>query len=498
MPTLTRDMPRISGGTVTATSASAIVTGVGMAGGWQATVADRITRNFGRGSWLRVGANQPVMILSCDSDAQLTLVRPWPNATIAASVDYEIINPTINSVAQVADQVDALLRRGSITSPFTDISVDGGVARMKLGETSGSLAGIFAGLSSGGDAGLSPAITIDPTTKQVSFPFGSTEAGENLLLNGSTLIWQRNTSFTATGYTADRVHATITGAITVLRATTQIPAGCQYMISATGGVGGGTVEFKMCTDNAVGVGLRSKVVTVSCRLGRSVAFSGGTVSIALEYRTSATEAMTTGAWTPVPLNAAVIDPMVYAIASVAPTNQGLLSVTGAVPSNVQGLRVRIYHSLPIASTEILYVGAIKLEVGLVATPFKPVSFESELRRCLRFYCKSYEYQTVPGALTSLGMVTTTAASGGLSYYTFDLVRFRTEMRIAPTMVYYNPATVNAGDLATAIRNYSGGGADLPMQALAPSYQGVLLRVNNTVLGVNHQIGVHYTADAEML
>jgi hypothetical protein len=55
-------------------------------------------------------------------------------------------------------------------------------------------------------------------------------AGKNAVINGSAEVWQRGTSFTANGYTADRWFLTTPGSNTLSRSTT-VPTGFNYSLN---------------------------------------------------------------------------------------------------------------------------------------------------------------------------------------------------------------------------------------------------------------------------
>jgi hypothetical protein len=49
------------------------------------------------------------------------------------------------------------------------------------------------------------------------------------------------------------------------------------------------------------------------------------------------------------------------------------------------------------------ITGVQLEAGSVATPFEFEPFETTLRKCQRYYEKSYDYNTVPGTNTGTGL-----------------------------------------------------------------------------------------------
>ena len=95
-----------------------------------------------------------------------------------------------------------------------------------------------------------------------------------------------------------------------------------------------------------------------------------------------------------------------------------------------------------------FITGVQLEVGEKATPFEHRSFGDELARCERYYQKSYEYETVPGALTRKGAIGFICANSGNGEQ--STLRFLTRMRASPTFNMYNTVS-GAKD---SIRNYT--------------------------------------------
>lgn len=83
------------------------------------------------------------------------------------------------------------------------------------------------------------------------------------------------------------------------------------------------------------------------------------------------------------------------------------------------------------------ITGVQLEAGSVATPFEFESFETTLRKCFRYYQKSYETGTTPGTSTATGMYyfyigATTSNNIG------SALRYPVEMRTAPsTITFYD-------------------------------------------------------------
>ena len=92
-----------------------------------------------------------------------------------------------------------------------------------------------------------------------------------------------------------------------------------------------------------------------------------------------------------------------------------------------------------------YITGVQLEVG-GATDFEYRTFVDELKRCQRYFCRTYQYGTGTGTATSNGCISTSlsAAQAYASAGNWDLP---TTMRTAPTVTVYSTATGTSGKLA---------------------------------------------------
>jgi hypothetical protein len=59
-------------------------------------------------------------------------------------------------------------------------------------------------------------------------------------------------------------------------------------------------------------------------------------------------------------------------------------------------------NLAAATNNYWQITGVQLEVGAVATPFEFKPFEEELKQCMRYYEKSWVYETAPGTNTNVG------------------------------------------------------------------------------------------------
>jgi len=89
---------------------------------------------------------------------------------------------------------------------------------------------------------------------------------------------------------------------------------------------------------------------------------------------------------------------------------------------------------------------VQLEVGSQSTPFEHETFDTTLRKCQRYFCRTYQYGTGTGTATSSGCVAT-SLSATFSYAGAGTWQFPVSMRAAPSVTVYSTATGTSGKLA---------------------------------------------------
>jgi hypothetical protein len=152
-------------------------------------------------------------------------------------------------------------------------------------------------------------------------------------------------------------------------------------------------------------------------------------------------------------------------------------------------------NLADSTSNELYITGVQLEVGEVATDFQFEPFESTLRKCQRYYEKSYEYDTAPGTATFNGAYYD--ETGGTNYPRIQAhygVRKRT--RGPNSLVIYNPNTGTTNQMYIwdngAARYYSCGNTRYTYTSFSTEGQNNAFNLNNRSYGV-----VHYTVDCEL-
>jgi hypothetical protein len=152
-------------------------------------------------------------------------------------------------------------------------------------------------------------------------------------------------------------------------------------------------------------------------------------------------------------------------------------------------------NLADSTSNELYITGIQLEVGSTASGFEFEPFEAILRKCQRYYEKSYEYDTAPGTATFNGAYYDEV--GGTNYPRIQAhygVRKRT--RVPTTITVYNPNTGTSGQMFVwdngASRNYSLGNTAYTFTSVSTEGQNNGFNLNNRAWGA-----IHYAADFEL-
>lgn len=215
---------------------------------------------------------------------------------------------------------------------------------------------------------------------------------ENLLINGGFDIWQRGTSFTATGYTADRWRADEgAGAFTVSRQS--------FVLGQTDVFGEPEffLECDMSSGSASAPSLEQRVEGVRTLSGVTASLSfyakvaSGTISVTPRLRQNfgtggspSTEVDTDGS------NITVTSSwQLFEITLDVPSISG--KTLGADDNDY----LSVMFVLPTSSIFTVSIARAKLEAGDVATAFVSSTFSDEIALCQQYYIKTFLYDVVP-------------------------------------------------------------------------------------------------------
>ena len=259
-------------------------------------------------------------------------------------------------------------------------------------------------------------------TSQVGIPGSDITAymSPNVIINGGLDIWQRGTSFTSSGYTADRWYSPIAGTTTVSQETASLPAGFRYGIKFVTGAASSYAEFNQAFESATVIPLQGQTVTASGWVKISGPYSGNW-SFDAKYSTSS-DAYASQT-TQVSGSAAVIG-------TAATTSWTRFSKTFTVPSNAVGLRLEHFPDALQPSGVTVTMTGMQLELGSVATPFRrnANSIQGELAACQRYYWRFTATQSNARMAHGFQLSTTAAEA---------LVPVMVELRAIPLVGFSN-------------------------------------------------------------
>jgi len=214
----------------------------------------------------------------------------------------------------------------------------------------------------------------------------NTTSSPNFVLNGAFDIWQRGTSFSATGYCADRWYFAETGTCVVTQETVEVPTGYVYSLKANATTSSDSADIYQSLEQMDVEQLRGKTVTFSVNLKMDANMISQTGNFELKtYYSNLTDAR--ASQTTVVNNTNGQTSTV--ITKSNHSGWAVASHTFVVPTDAVGLRLAIEPPLTGASPSqaVYWVTGAQLEIGSFATPFKRSSptYAQELAACQRYY-----------------------------------------------------------------------------------------------------------------
>ncbi len=277
---------------------------------------------------------------------------------------------------------------------------------------------------------------------------GGSVSGKNYLYNGSMQIAQRigvggssavvNTSL----YLFDRWEAKAgAGGDGVITQVSALLTGFQYAQRVQRFLtNANTLPIKIAQSLETGDSypLAGQPVTLSffARAGANYSPAGSVVNAAVITGTGTDENVLTG----------------YTGAATALTTSPTLTsawqrfqVTGALASTATEVGV-VFTMTPVGTAgaaDYFDVTGVQLEVASAASTFQVESFPSLLAKCQRYFQKSFAYATQPAPSVTAGQLVYPALLAGATAYGVT-VSFAEHMRVAPSLVTYNPGGGSGG------------------------------------------------------
>jgi len=161
-------------------------------------------------------------------------------------------------------------------------------------------------------------------------------------------------------------------------------------------------------------------------------------------------------------------------------------------NNYAGSNTSIFDS----TDRELFITGVQLEVGEQATPFEHEDFGTTLRKCQRYYGRSYDIGTDTGTNTLVGAVTTRQGGTPSTNNVAFNVDFPVTMRAAPTMTLY-AKDGTSGQVSDFGNSYSGDGTDRAVSAINAIGMRGFGGGNFTGVSENDIVIFHYEASSEL-
>lgn len=253
------------------------------------------------------------------------------------------------------------------------------------------------------------------------------QSPRNNIINGAFNVDQRNagasqtfTSGAALAYSIDRWYGYCTGAnVTGARVAGAAPF--QYYYRFTGAASNATIGFGTRLEAADTYHLSGQ----TCRLSAYLASSTLTTVTWNAYYASTTDSFGTVA-SPTRTSIAT---GTFTITSSVTRYTASVSVPAAATTGIEV----VFTTGALAAAATLTFGGVQLEKGSVATPFEFEPFETTLRKCQRYYEKSYNVDVVPGTNTAQGAFFVTSSTHVDSTIGY-MVQFKVTKRGVPDML----------------------------------------------------------------
>lgn len=335
------------------------------------------------------------------------------------------------------------------------------------------------------NSGTSQAITYE----QLQSGFKSIP--KNAVMNGNFDIWQRGSSFagiSADTATADRwVGTPGDGATTVSRQAftlgqTDVPGEPTFYL-----------QFDQTTDTT------STVPTLDQRIEGVRTFAARDVVLSFWAR------LTSGSMvlTPVLVQDFGSSGSAEVPVNMTPTTATITSswvkytFTATLPSisgkTISGAddHLRLEFQFELAAGLFTFnISQVQLELGAVSTLFEKFTEADELRKCQRYFAKTFPISTTPAQNAGFtGSLRTTAANDG---NIGERWQFPVPMRSTPTITTYNPGAADSN------WGFEFGGTDQPSAVENTSDQSTFVSISSLIAGnANRDASIHVTADAEI-
>jgi hypothetical protein len=265
---------------------------------------------------------------------------------------------------------------------------------------------------------------------------------KNKIINSEFDIWQRGTTFSAGGYTADRWLLQVNGS----GATRSVS---QQTLTPGSITGYESAFFLRYNQSVAGTSATFNIIDQRIEDVRTLA--GQTVTVSFWAKADSTRTITSSIQQVFGTGGS------SEVAGLASGNINITtswtrySYTGTL-SSISGKTIgtdsyaAFRINFPINATFTVDIWGVQVENGSIATEFEQRFIGDELRLCQRYYEKSYDLNINPGTITNSGQIfwTPGAIASGAITAVFP-VEYKVSKRIPDcTITYYSPVTGSSG------------------------------------------------------
>jgi hypothetical protein len=336
--------------------------------------------------WRLIAAVAAVFIVVSSYDAAAS-------CRLSEQCDVSIPNPTDGQALKYsASQAKWIAQTDNSTSlsSMTDVNIpnptDGQVLKYSTSQGKWlAQSGSSSSLSSMTDVNIA-----SPSTGQVLLYDGSKWANtaygrRNLLINGDMQVWQRGTSFTADGYTADRWYVDGTANFTVSRQSSAL-AGYQYSMRVardSGQTWTTQVKTAQPLETVDSIPYQGQTVTLSfyAKAGANYSPTSAYLVSRISTGTGTDESranLIAGSWT----GQSNSDQNNALTTSFQRFTQTVTLSAGQTQIGVQFMFTPVGTA---GANDYLEITGVQLEVGGIPTPFERRTYGEELRLAQRYY-----------------------------------------------------------------------------------------------------------------
>ena len=140
---------------------------------------------------------------------------------------------------------------------------------------------------------------------------------------------------------------------------------------------------------------------------------------------------------------AISDSGAQSIATATESDLNYESIAMGDCSN--GIEIEIKIEAGAITTKNVELTELQFELNSIATDFEYRNIGYELALCQRYYCKTYDFSTVPGTVIDNGLIAIASTGhGNVARTVYTAWNYPVKMRSVPTILVYSPGTGASG------------------------------------------------------